>query len=184
MPQPEAQALFPGPGCACVAIDFETSGHSGRDACAIGLARLEQGRVVERFARLIRPPSPRVYFTHIHGLRWSDLKDQPGFAEVWGEARALLHGARYLIAHNARFDRGVLLACCQAFGVVGPDLPFLCTLKGARRGLRLPSNRLNCVCAHFGIPLKHHDAGSDAEGCALVYARLRALGVTDEVMLL
>ena len=74
------------------------------------------------------------------------------------------------------------VACCWAAGQTAPDTPFLCTLKGARRSLPLPSKKLNLVCEHFGIALNHHNAVSDAQACAQVYLRLRALGVTDAQM--
>ena len=32
----------------CVAIDFETSGYAAHSACAVGLARIEDGRIVKR----------------------------------------------------------------------------------------------------------------------------------------
>lgn len=167
----------------CVAIDFETSGREAHYACAVGLVRIECGTVAARFESLLRPPSSRVWFTHIHGLRWCDLKDQPTFAEVWPAAVKLLEGARFLLAHNAQFDRRVLHACCRAAGLEPPSQPFLCTLKGVRLArLELPSRSLGCVCAHFGIPLRHHNALSDAEGCARIYARLRALGVPEADM--
>lgn len=174
-------AGIPAASC-CVAIDFETSGYAAHSACAVGLARIEGGRVTDCFYSLLRPPSARVMFTEIHGLTWPMLKDAPGFAEVWPEAAAFLRGARFLLAHNASFDRRVLLACCRAAGQTAPDTPFLCTLKGARHSLPLPSKKLNLVCEHFGIALNHHNAVSDAQACAQVYLRLRALGVTDAQM--
>lgn len=183
MPPVEATAPQRPGEAPCVAIDFETSGREAHYACAVGLARIEGGTVVARFESLLRPPSSRVWFTHIHGLRWRDLKDQPTFAEVWPCAAKLLEGARFLLAHNAQFDRRVLHACCRAAGLAPPAQPFLCTLRGARRApLALPSRGLDCVCAHFGIPLRHHNAASDAEACAMVYARLRALGICETDM--
>lgn len=166
----------------CVAVDFETSGFSAHSACAVGLARIAQGRVTDTFYSLIRPPSPRVLFTEIHGLTWPMLRDAPTFAEVWPDMAAFLEGAAALLAHNASFDRRVLHACCRAAGLPCPQTPFLCTLKGARRSLPLPSKKLNCLCEYFHIPLNHHHACSDAAACAEVYLRLRALGVTDAQM--
>ena len=166
----------------CVAIDFETSGYAPHSACAVGLARIEGGRVADCFYSLLRPPSARVLFTEIHGLTWPMLKNAPVFAEVWPEAIVFLRGARFLLAHNASFDRRVLLACCRAAGQPTPNIPFLCTLKGARRSLPLPSKKLNLLCEHFGIALNHHNAVSDAQACAQVYLRRRALGVTDAQM--
>ncbi|MDO5484098.1 MAG: 3'-5' exonuclease [Desulfovibrionaceae bacterium] len=168
--------------CPCVAIDFETSGYAAHTACAVGLARIDEGRISRCFYSLIRPPSSRVLFTEIHGLTWPMLRDAPVFADVWQEASPLLEGTRYLLAHNASFDRRVLQACCRAAGLTAPQIPFLCTLKGARRTLPLPSKKLSAVCEHFGIALEHHHAGSDARACAEIYVRLRAQGLTDSQM--
>ena len=170
-----------------VAIDFETSGYSPASACSLGMARIGDDGAVTTWHHLIRPPSGRVCFTHIHGLTWEMLRDQPLFADLWDEIAAFVAGAGLLVAHNAPFDRGVLEACCAVAGVPAPGIPFACTLKGARllkRRLGLPDCRLDTVCAHFGIPLDHHQALSDALGAAGIYRRLRLLGLQDSDMLL
>ncbi len=165
-----------------VAVDFETAGFSAHSACAVGLARIEHGHVGATFYSLIRPPSSRVRFTHIHGLTWPMLKDAPTFAQVWPRMATFLAGTDAFLAHNAPFDRRVLHASCQAVGVPCPAMPFLCTLKGARAGLPLPSKKLSCCCEYFAIPLNHHNACSDATACAELYLRLRGLGITDAQM--
>ena len=165
-----------------VALDFETSGYAAYSACAVGLCRIEDGVVTDSFYSLIRPPSSRVLFTHVHGLTWPMLKDAPTFTELWPQLVAFMEGSHALLAHNAGFDRRVLHASCQALELVQPQLPFLCTLKGARRSLPLASRALDSVCGYFGIPLDHHYAGSDARACAEIYLRLRGLGVTDGQM--
>ena len=115
-----------------VALDFETSGYAAHSACAVGLCRIADGVVTDSFYSLIRPPSSRVLFTHVHGLTWPMLKDAPTFTELWPQLVAFMEGSHALLAHNAGFDRRVLHASCQALGLVQPQLPFLCTLKGAR----------------------------------------------------
>lgn len=167
-----------------VAIDFETSAWSGANACAIGMVRMENLEIVASFYSLIRPPSSRVYYTKVHGLTWKDLQDQRPFAEVWPEIAAFIKGARYLIAHNARFDSNVLNACCAACGIEPPAQRFLCTLRGARKGLRLKGYSLSAVSSYFGIELDHHNAGSDARACGLIHSRLTELGVTNTEMFL
>ena len=167
-----------------VALDFETSDKYADSACALGMSRMEDGRVVDNWYSLIRPPRSTVYFTEIHGLTWDMLKDQPTFAELWPQIASFLRGAELLVAHNASFDRRVLLGCCRAFGIEAPDIPFACTVKGSRRGLRLPHHRLNDVCAYLGLELDHHNAASDAQAAAGIYLYLRSLGMTDEEMLL
>ena len=165
-----------------VALDFETSGYAAHSACAVGLCRIEDGVVTDSFYSLIRPPSSRVLFTHVHGLTWPMLKDAPTFTELWPQLVAFMEGSHALLAHNAGFDRRVLHASCQALELVQPQLPLLCTLKGARRSLPLASRALDSVCDYFGIPLDHHHAGSGARACAEIYLRLRGLGVTDGQM--
>ena len=160
-----------------VALDFETSGYAAHSACAVGLCRIEDGVVTDSFYSLIRPPSSRVLFTHVHGLTWPMLKDAPTFTELWPQLVAFMEGSHALLAHNAGFDRRVLHASCQALELVQPQLPFLCTLKGARRSLPLASRALDSVCGYFGIPLDHHHAGSDAPTNKFVPTDAKALFV-------
>lgn len=172
-----------GPGQAVpvyAALDFETADQGADSACALGLAKICGGEVTAVWYSLIRPPRRRVLFSHIHGLTWAKVKNSPSFAELWPEITAFLADAAYLAAHNAPFDRRVLLGCCSAAGLPAPEQPFLCTLRGARRALRLPSYRLSAVCAHCRIPLRHHHAGSDALAAALLLQKLHELGVQDE----
>ena len=169
---------------AVVALDFETSDKYADSACALGMSRIEGGQVVADWYRLIRPPRSRVYFTEIHGLTWDMLKDQPRFIDLWPEISSFLRGATLLVAHNASFDRRVLIGCCRSSGLEAPHLPFVCTVKGSRRGLHLPHHRLNDVCEYLGLELNHHNAASDALAAAKIYLHLRSLGMTDEEMML
>ena len=52
------------------AIDFETAYYRSESACSIGLVRFRDGKAVDSFYSLIRPPSlyVRPDFTAIHGL--------------------------------------------------------------------------------------------------------------------
>jgi len=150
------------------AIDFETADHGRDSACAVGAVRVENGRIVDRYYRLIRPPRRSFAFTWVHGLTWRDVRDSPCFAEMWPELAAMLDGLPFLVAHNASFDRGVLEACCAAAGILPPPQPFRCTVQMARAKWRLPSAKLPAVCAHLDIPLDHHNAISDAEACAKI----------------
>jgi DNA polymerase-3 subunit epsilon len=154
-----------------VAVDFETATTSPDSACAVGLVRVERGRIVRRFARRIRPPSRRFEFTHVHGLAWDDVRDAPSFAELWPEVAAMCEGVTFLAAHNAEFDRRVLRACCAAARVRAPQTPFRCTVEMARRAWGIYPTRLDVVSARLGIPLRHHDAASDAEACANIVLR-------------
>lgn len=165
-----------------VAIDFETSGYVGNSACALGVAIIDHGQIVARHYSLLRPPSSKILFTEIHGLTWEMLKDAKTFKEIWPEFAPLLADADYFLAHNATFDRRVLQESCRAAGIREPQVPFLCTLKGCRKKLDIPSKKLSAVCEYFGIELDHHHAGSDANACAEIYLELTRLGLQDEQM--
>ena len=166
-----------------VALDFETSGYDPRYACALGLTRIEDGRIGPSFYTLLRPPSSDILFTEIHGLTWQDVKDAPTFTEKWDDIASFCAGADFFIAHNAVFDRRVLDACLCAAELPPCDLPFLCTLKWARKVLSsLPSRSLAALCSYFHIPLQHHHAQSDALACAHIFLALQKLGVSESQM--
>ncbi|MGB8699036.1 MAG: 3'-5' exonuclease [Thermosynechococcaceae cyanobacterium] len=151
-----------------VAIDFETANRSPDSACALGMVRVEDNRIVERSYHLIRPPQKRFEFTAIHGIVWRDVAKAQTFGELWTNFETFLAGADFLAAHNATFDQGVLFACCDAYGIERPTVPFLCTVKLARKTWRVFPTKLPDVCAHLGINLDHHQALSDAEACAQI----------------
>lgn len=154
-----------------LALDFETACHAPDSACALGLALVEDGRVVAEDAFLIRPPEPEFAFTWVHGLRWEDVADQPTFDAAWPRLAPWLEGVDWLAAHNAPFDRGVLNACCRTYRLAAVDLPFLCTVQVARQVWGIYPTKLPLVCQALGIPLKHHDAASDAGACARILVR-------------
>jgi len=157
-----------------VALDFETA-DCGRDsACSVALVRVENGVVTRREHRLIRTPRRTFQFTYIHGITWEQVAGEPAFADLWPELRLILDGTRFIAAHNASFDAGVLKACCGAAGFLPPEHPFLCTVKLARKAWGIRPTKLPNVCEHLGLPLNHHDALSDAEACAgIVLAAIR-----------
>lgn len=163
----------PEPDRPFVAIDFETADYGRDSACAVALARVEGRRIVASEHRLIRPPRKRFVFTHLHGISWSDVRDEPPFAVVWPALTHLLEDAATLVAHNASFDRSVLGRCCEMAGLPMPTQPFECTVNLSRRTWRMPSYRLNLVCDHLHIPLTHHNALSDAEACARILIEIR-----------
>ncbi|MEI7529591.1 MAG: 3'-5' exonuclease [Elusimicrobiota bacterium] len=150
------------------AIDFETADYGRDSACAVGLARVDNGRVTATGYRLIRPPRPCMLFTDIHGITWEDVENERLFGEVWPELAGFFEGIEFITAHNAPFDRSVLNACCAAAGLTAPPHPFVCTVKLSKTELGLKPATLSHVCHHLSIPLQHHNALSDAEACAKI----------------
>lgn len=150
------------------AIDFETADYGRDSACAVGLARVEDGRITATAYRLIRPPRPDMRFTHIHGITWEEVENEPPFGGIWPELAGFFEGIDFITAHNAPFDKGVLNACCAAAGLAVPPQPFICTVKLSKTELGMKPATLSHVCRHLSIPLNHHNALSDAEACAKI----------------
>jgi DNA polymerase-3 subunit epsilon len=132
---------------------------------------VEDGTIVREETHLIRPPRREFVFTYIHGIRWEDVRRAPTFAELWPAIAPLFRGVDTLVAHNAPFDRGVLRGCCDAAGIPPPPLPFLCTVQLARSLWSIHPTTLSNVCRLLGIPLNHHEAGSDSRACAEIMLR-------------
>ncbi len=154
-----------------VALDFETSDYPADSACAIGLVRVENGKIVKEYSHLIKPPRQRMRFTDIHGITWADVADKPTFGQLWPEFSNFFEGVDYIVAHNAPFDRGVLHACCEAYAIEVPALPFRCTVRVARNHFAIKPAKLSNVCRVLGIDLNHHEALSDARASAQIMIR-------------
>jgi len=161
-----------------VAIDFETA-DAGRDsACSVAVVRVEGEKIVDSFASLVRPPRTSTMATHIHGISEAAQRAAPPLRAVWPRLAPLLQGVDLIVAHNAAFDRSVLLASWASAGLTPPGLPWGCTVKMARRiwpkGGVVVDHTLPTLARLFGITLRHHQADSDAEACARLVLEARA----------
>ena len=79
-----------------VALDFETADYQPDSACAVGLAKVRGGEVVDTLYSLIRPPRRRVLFTWVHGITWKDVQGSPTFLEFWPQMASFLQGVTHL----------------------------------------------------------------------------------------
>ncbi len=151
------------------AIDFETANSYRSSICAVGLAIVEDGQIVERHHQLIRPEP--LYFdpfnVMVHGITESDVADAPLFDKYWPRLRTLMHGP--LVAHNASFDISVLRHSLDQYGIAYPAINYYCTLVIARLAWPgQPSYSLDHVADTLAISFHHHDASEDAFACAHV----------------
>lgn len=153
-----------------VAIDFETANGNSNSACQLAAVVVHDSSVQAEHSWLIRPP--RSYFSPrniaIHGIRPRDVADAPTMGLVWKELEPLVRG-RVIIAHNARFDLGVLVHSLAAFEIPCPDLEFTCTRLIARRAWPGRSRYgLKPLGDWLGVQFRHHDALEDAKCCAKI----------------
>ena len=155
-----------------VAIDFETANGASASPCAVGLVKVAEGKIVDTFSTLIKPPYPNDWFSvgniKVHGIKPEDVMDAPSWAEAL-EQMLLFLGTDDLIAHNAGFDMGVLKASAALIQYELPDLRYGCSLIMARKTYNLESYRLNQVAYAIGHEeFDHHDALADSDACARI----------------
>ena len=170
------------------AIDFETANSSSASACAVGLARVREGRVVATAGWLIQPPLGHDRFFElnigIHGIRPDDVATAPTWVEQLDALTAFV-GDDVVVAHNAGFDMRVLRSACEATDAPCPPYRYICSLQASRKTYDLDSYRLPSVAAAAGfLDFAHHDATADALACAhiMIDTALRA-GADDIVEL-
>lgn len=163
-----------------VAVDFETANRqSGVSACQIALAKVHHGQVVERFASLIKPPSgfDSFEFTYLHGISARDVRHSPSWLDIATDVDRFVAGMP-VYAHNAQFDRKVWSELDSFFGTNTRPAEFYCSYRTAKRLVPGLENYKLPTVTHALVPgfqLNHHEAGSDAEACALIIAALQRL---------
>lgn len=165
---------------AVIAVDFETANETAFSPCAIGLAWIERGRVVDRTYSLIRPKEMRFGFHQYrtHGIRAEDVEGASEFPDVIRHFLPDISGGT-LLAHNAAFDVRVLCETLAYYGEPIPKFSYLCTLQLARQIWPAQSEfSLPALARYLGITYQHHNAGEDAFMCAQVtLAAMRKIGV-------
>ncbi len=154
------------------AIDFETANGNAASACAVGLVKVAEGRVVDRWSTLIRPPAPYDEFwewnVRIHGIEAAHVLGAPEWPEVQ-EAIIAFGGDDVYVAHNAGFDKGVMRAAAKASRLPVPDMRWTDSLRIARKTYALESYRLPVAAMAAGFEdFQHHDAAGDAAACAAI----------------
>ncbi|MFK7736977.1 MAG: exonuclease domain-containing protein [Pirellulaceae bacterium] len=153
-----------------VAIDFETASGNANSACQLGAVRVRNSKIVDEKCWMICPP--RLYFSPrniaVHGIRPRDVSASPKFDRLWPEVQNFV-GEQVLVAHNARFDLGVLIATLAAYNLKPGQLTFHCTRTMARAAWPGRSRYgLKPLAESLRIQFKHHDALEDARSCALI----------------
>ncbi|MCX8071068.1 MAG: exonuclease domain-containing protein [Candidatus Binatia bacterium] len=152
--------------CSFVIVDLETTGLTpdAGGIMEIGAVRVERGRVVRQFERLVRPSKrPPPFIVRLTGITWDMLRHQPAIAEVWDEFCAFVQDS-VLVAHNASFDLSYLNLASQSLTGVRLTDTYLCTLKLARRLVpEIRKRGLDSLAEFFGISTeRRHRALGDA----------------------
>lgn len=164
---------------AFVVVDLETTGGAadGAGIIEIGALRLQGGRIVDRFASLVRPGHRLPPFiTRLTGITEAMLTEAAPIAAVLPRFAAFASGA-VLVAHNAAFDLAFLDAARLEVDGEAFEQPHVCTLRLARRLVpQLRRRSLDALGGHFGVPLAdRHRALGDARIAAEVFFHLLEL---------
>ncbi|MCT4614080.1 MAG: 3'-5' exonuclease [Marinifilaceae bacterium] len=162
-----------------IAIDFETANSKRDSACAIGVVKVVDSKIIYKKSYLINPPDS--YFhpmnVSIHGISLNDVENELSFNFIWEEIEDLFID-QTIVAHNASFDISVLRACLKTYGIRKPELTYACTVNISRKlWPAMPNHKLNTMASMFNIELDHHNALDDALACAQIM--LKAADVTD-----
>lgn len=157
-----------------VVLDFETTGLSpdcGDRAIEIGAVKIVDGKIVERFQKLMNPGFKiSGFIAEYTGITNAMLKDAPPCGEVMGEFHEFV-GSHNLVAHNASFDRKFLDAEWSRISRSYTG-KFSCSMLLARRLIQDAQNhKLETLVRHLEIPADgaFHRALYDAEMAGKVW---------------
>ena len=164
-----------------ISIDTETTGGSAPkgDRCVeIGAVEIIDGRLTGRtFQTYINPERPVAWQAQrVHGLSNRFLADKPLFAEIAPDLLEFI-GDAPCMAHNARFDRDMILHDFRAADLQIPELRFYDTIPLAKAKVRAPAYRLDVLARTLGVLDRDrgkHGALEDSEILARVLARIEA----------
>jgi len=153
-------------------VDLETTGWSPEEAAIteIGAVRVRGGRRQGEFASLVDPGMPvPLGIADLTGITDGMLAGAPRLGAV---LPGLLDFARgcVLVAHNAPFDLGFLVAGCDGCGLAWPGFTVLDTVMLARRVMdpdQIPDCKLATLAGFFGARTAPcHRALADARATA------------------
>ena len=175
-------------------VDTETNGLPGErcELTEVGAVLVGGGELHEEWSSLVAVQAPLGRgIQRFTGISQGMVDGAPDPSEVLPELAARLHG-RVLVAHNARFDAGVLRQAFARAALEWPAPPVLCTVALARRFAPLQQRRgLATLAGALGVEVgETHRALPDAETCARVFCALfgrlcaNAFTVRDAVSLL
>lgn len=171
-----------------VAIDFETANKFKNSACSLAAVTVEDGKITKKGYSLIKPPYMNFdeECIAIHGIQPQEVLDKPTFDKLWSSIYNNHLKGKIVIAHNAKFDIGVLRATLDYYNIDWPELAYACTVKISRKVWPdLINHKLNTMGALLGVEFKHHYALDDAETCAKIAieaARLRGVNSMDALL--
>jgi DNA polymerase-3 subunit epsilon len=154
-----------------VAIDVETANGSNHSICQIGLAAFREGVPLWAWQSLVNPEEPFDTFNvKLHGIAQHHTTWAPTFPVAIEYLRNALENQ--IVACHWRFDFDAIHAAAEKYDAKLPTATWIDTCRVSRLAWpHLDNHKLPTVCNHLDIPLKHHNAGSDAMACGHILHR-------------
>ncbi len=157
-----------------VVLDLETTGGSPKQAgiTEIGAVKVKGGEVLGEFGTLVNPEvSIPPFIAALTGITDALVASAPPLNAVLPSLMEFI-GDAVLVAHNAPFDVGFLMAACQSHGVHWPKPRVVDTVRLARVALHrdeVPNCKLGTLAAYMHSPVTpNHRALDDARATVAV----------------
>jgi len=153
-----------------VSFDVETTGTDpGSRMVELAAIIFDENCITGRFETLVNPGMPLPEdVVKIHGITDDMIADKPDAGIVLHDFFEWLSPHDNLIAHNAKFDTGIMSWEARRYGIDIPDkLMVTDTLEIAKYIGKTKNNKLITLAEHYGLKAvgKNHRALSDAHMC-------------------
>ena len=162
-----------------VVFDLETTGFNagGEDSIIeIGAVKLCEGMIIDRYDQLVDPGrdiSERI--TNVTNITNDMLKGKPNEETAIKEFKEWI-GDLPMVAHNAKFDTSFVEMAYKKYNMGEFKNPVIDTLELSRTmDNTFARHSLSALVKRYNVPFDedaHHRADYDAEGTALVFAKM------------
>lgn len=157
-------------------VDVETPNFSNSAISSIALIHITtDGEVIEKYTLV----NPQQHFDNFNiqltGITPEMVENKPTFPIVWQEIEPYFKDS-IIVAHNARFDLGVLHKCMDCYQITPFPMNYMCTVDLSRKYIHSPNHKLNTLSELLGIELNHHQADSDTKACMQIFMYMNDLG--------
>lgn len=152
-----------------VAIDVETANPDMASICQIGVAKFQNGKLIDEWSSLLNPEDDFSTFNkHIHGISEEDVVDAPKFPDIVEDLSQLLTDT-ITVCHSP-FDKVAIGKATDKYSLNRIETTWLDSARVARRAWKDSANGygLKAVCEIIGYKFKHHDALEDAKASAQI----------------
>jgi DNA polymerase III epsilon subunit family exonuclease len=163
-----------------VVVDIETTGLEASycDIIEIGMLRVQNGEIIDRFDRLIKPHgSIPCDITRLTNITNQMVLNEPDIEEILKEFYSKITPADIVVGHNVEFDKGFIQDKSERFLKKPFENVCVDTLALAKELVpNLDSYSLSSLTSFFEITNDNaHRALSDCEATYKLYEKLKNL---------